>query len=329
MVEANERVVFVNRAYLLLLGFETPSEIIDRHVSGLVAEVDRDRLLDFSRLRADGRNAPVEYPFAARTRNGDSVLIHAEVSACWENGTCYITTIARPDAMPVSHAPLEVLSPRERMVFDLLITGKRAKEIALLLRISEKTVGTLRGRFMRKLGLDDSWDLFRFAASMKLGDPKRLDALAETRLLDTEPEECFDRITRTAARLVKAPAAFISLMDRSRDYYKSVAGTDQNIRQLEGETFCHHLLLAETPLVINNTRIEETHSRIPTVQSLGIAAYLGIPLTVANEIIGALCVVDFEPHEWTTADVAAMSDLAAIAVGEIEYRRATRTEALR
>ena len=57
-----------------------------------------------------------------------------------------------------------------------------------------------------------------------LADPGRLAALAESRLMDTPPEEVFDRITRLAVRLLSARIAYISLLDAERQFLKSVAG---------------------------------------------------------------------------------------------------------
>jgi diguanylate cyclase (GGDEF)-like protein len=55
------------------------------------------------------------------------------------------------------------LSDRERQVMMMIIDGKRMKEIALDLGISETTVATHRARLLRKMNLRDNRDLFRYA----------------------------------------------------------------------------------------------------------------------------------------------------------------------
>ena len=60
---------------------------------------------------------------------------------------------------------------------------------------------------------------------MRLNDPARLDALASSGLLDTPPEEDFDRLTRMAARLLHAPVSLVSLVDDKRQFFKSIAGS--------------------------------------------------------------------------------------------------------
>lgn len=54
------------------------------------------------------------------------------------------------------------LSPREREVMDMILGGRRLKEIAAQLDISVKTVTTHRSRLLRKLGLEDNLGLYRY-----------------------------------------------------------------------------------------------------------------------------------------------------------------------
>ena len=85
------------------------------------------------------------------------------------DGELLITTIVRecvtPDATPALTLPgLRRLSGREREVVELLLEGRRSKEIAILLNVSEKTIGTHRARAFQKLALRGMGDLFRIAA---------------------------------------------------------------------------------------------------------------------------------------------------------------------
>jgi two-component system invasion response regulator UvrY len=54
------------------------------------------------------------------------------------------------------------LSAREREVFDMILAGKRLKEIAAILDISVKTVTTHRSRLMKKLNVEDNLSLYRY-----------------------------------------------------------------------------------------------------------------------------------------------------------------------
>src|SRR5215212_6568659 len=126
-------------------------------------------------------------------------------------------------------------------------------------------------------------------------DPERLKAVRDTGFLDSGREEEFDRLTRLAAKLTGAPVTFISLVDESRDFYKSCVGFPEPLateRQISGRTFCHYAIATDGPLVIENTLEHPIYRDVPTVQTLGVRAYLGIPLvTAGGHAIGSFCAV--------------------------------------
>ncbi len=156
-------------------------------------------------------------------------------------------------------------------------------------------------------------------------DPARLAVLHETGLLDTEIEEAFDRLTRLAVRLLGVPASFISLVDKDRDFYKSESGFGEplaSLRELTGPTFCHLTVERTSPLVIPDTAGDPLYRDVPTVKSLGVAAYVGVPLVVAGQNIGAFCTIDTKPRAWTKDEVEVLVELAASAQREMELRGA-------
>ena len=154
--------------------------------------------------------------------------------------------------------------------------------------------------------------------------PRRLAALQATKLLDISPVAAFDRLTRLGSRLLDVPVTFISLVDEHRDFYISNCGFGEPLasdRQLTGQTFCHLTIETEAPLVIPDTRGDPVYRNVPTVESLGVAAYLGAPLVlISGEVIGAFCAIDVKPHQWTTAEIQDAVDLASLVVSEIELR---------
>jgi len=161
-------------------------------------------------------------------------------------------------------------------------------------------------------------------------DPARLAALRATGLLDTEVEEVFDRMTRLAVKLLNVPAAFISLVDDNRDFYKSASGFGEPLhsaRQLTGRTFCHYAIQSSAPLVIDDAAGHPVYRNVPTVQSLGVAAYVGVPLVMDDgQAIGSFCAIDSKPRRWTPVEVEVLTELAVSAKREIELRMVTRTE---
>lgn len=156
-------------------------------------------------------------------------------------------------------------------------------------------------------------------------DGARLAAVRRTGLLDSPPEEVFDALTREAVRLTGAPIAFIALVDRDRDFYKSHSGFGEPLattRELRGRTFCHHTIARRATLQIDDTRADPVFRHVPTVETLGIAAYLGVPMIDdGGQVIGSLCVVDTRPRAWSAPDRAALERLVDLAMKAIEARR--------
>ncbi|CAA9346583.1 MAG: diguanylate cyclase/phosphodiesterase (GGDEF & EAL domains) with PAS/PAC sensor(s) [uncultured Gemmatimonadetes bacterium] len=167
-------------------------------------------------------------------------------------------------------------------------------------------------------------------------DPERIAALQRSGLLDADTEEAFDRMTRLAVRLLRVPAAFISLVDADRDFYMSAHGFGEPLasaRELRGRTFCHYAIESDLPLVINDARADPVYRTVPTVESLNVAAYVGIPLAgPEGHRLGSFCAIDHAPREWTPDEVEVLSELAASARREIELRaraRAAEEQAMR
>ncbi len=168
----------------------------------------------------------------------------------------------------------------------------------------------------------------RNAAPRTVQDPERVAALRRTGLLDGDAEEAFDRMTRLAVKLLRVPAAFISLVDQDRDFYMSAHGFGEPLatsRELTGRTLCHYAIESDRPLIINDARADPAYSLVPTVDSLGVAAYVGVPLAgPEGHVLGSFCAIDHSPRQWTPDEVEVLSELAASARREIELRHRAR-----
>jgi signal transduction histidine kinase/CheY-like chemotaxis protein len=161
-------------------------------------------------------------------------------------------------------------------------------------------------------------------------DPARLKVLRATELLDSERDERFDRLTRLVARFLHAPVVALTLLDAHRDFYKSLVGAGEPLesaRELRGRTLCQHILRSRSPLAIADAHDDARHATLSDVVAFGVRAFLGIPLVVDGQTIGALAAADSEPRTWSPEDVRTLADLAALVLGEIELRAATRRSA--
>jgi len=158
-------------------------------------------------------------------------------------------------------------------------------------------------------------------------DPRRLEVVRDTELLDTPFEEAFDSLSRLAATLVGASAGFLSIVDSGRDFYKSHSGLPEPLassRELSGGTLCRYAIVNPEPLVIDDTYDHPVWRAVPTVDSLGVRAYLGVPLVINGQPIGSFCVIDMRPRSWTSIEIDTIVQLSRSAVREIELRRSLK-----
>jgi PAS domain S-box-containing protein len=161
--------------------------------------------------------------------------------------------------------------------------------------------------------------------SSMLADPGRLAALRQTNLLDTPAEAVFDRLARLAARVADTPIAVMSLIDRDRQFFKACLGLPEpwaSARETPvSQSMCRHVLATRQPLVVRDLRWDPRAADSRFIDDLGAVAYLGIPLVVSSgHVLGALCVADRRPREWTEDEVAGLTDLAGLVMDEIELR---------
>jgi GAF domain-containing protein len=155
-------------------------------------------------------------------------------------------------------------------------------------------------------------------APLPPNEKERLAALHALLILDTPPEERFDRIAEFAAREFDAPIALISLIDENRQWFKAKVGIDvcETSRDL---AFCAHALLSTEPLIIPDTLKDERFHDNPLVTgSPYIRFYTGAPLVLpSGTIAGTLCIIDTQPRELDETDLAILATLRDLAVNEL------------
>ena len=157
-----------------------------------------------------------------------------------------------------------------------------------------------------------------------LRDPARLEALTRSELMDSEPEEVFDRLTRLATRLLGAPVATMTLVDDTRQYFKSAVGTPVNQTPLS-HSFCQHVVTGGAPLVVTNARLDPRVSENAAIDDLDVIAYCGVPLTDADgHTLGSFCAIEHGPREWTEIEIEILTELAHNIMTELDLRAANR-----
>ena len=159
-------------------------------------------------------------------------------------------------------------------------------------------------------------------------EAERLAALHGLGILDTAPAEAFDRVTRLAASLLAVPIVLVSLVDETRQWFKSRFGFDAKETPLE-ISFCAHAVHARTPLIVPDTTLDTRFAINPLVTGAShFRAYMGVPLlTRAGHAIGTLCAIDRRPREFDAVDLQKLRDFASIIEDELHAREsAERSE---
>ncbi|BDZ47413.1 GAF domain-containing protein [Naasia aerilata] len=142
-------------------------------------------------------------------------------------------------------------------------------------------------------------------------------------VLESAPTASFDRLTALAARVLRAPAAVVSIVDHDRIWFASHHGVrldamDRN-PELSGSA-----ILREDPWIIEDALTDPSAADNPLLAAgLGLRSYVGVPLrTQDGHVIGTLCVLDHEPRVVTADDLQTLQDLGEMATGELDLRTA-------
>ena len=149
-----------------------------------------------------------------------------------------------------------------------------------------------------------------FEADGSLTELRRLAAVYETRLLDSEPEEPFDRLTALAASILKVPFAQVTIVDDRRSYWKSCFGIvtiDLAARSDPIErSFCQYVLAKRAEVILSDVLADAQAKTNPWVEQ-GVRSWAGFPLLASSgEIIGTFCVIDTVVRDWTDPEIQAL-----------------------
>jgi GAF domain-containing protein len=155
-------------------------------------------------------------------------------------------------------------------------------------------------------------------ADRQKAEIRRLESLRSTGLLDTAPEERFDRITRRARQQFGVSSASIALIGRDRQFIKSVVGPigEDLPRDI---SFCNETIRSDGVLVVTDALQDKRFRDNPLVrQKPRIRFYAGCPLTgPGGWKIGTLCVIDDRPRTFSREDGVRLRTLAGLVQQEI------------
>ncbi|OWQ85148.1 histidine kinase [Roseateles aquatilis] len=149
-------------------------------------------------------------------------------------------------------------------------------------------------------------------------EAQRLQALRELLILDSPPEERFDRIVQFAAEEFGVPIALLSLVDTNRQWFKarfglSVCETGRDV------SFCGHAIHAPEVMVVSDATEDPRFADNPMVTGPPhIRFYAGAPLEIRPGVrLGTLCLIDRRRRTLDEADLAILMSLRDLAVAEL------------
>lgn len=150
----------------------------------------------------------------------------------------------------------------------------------------------------------------------------RQDELDSFHILDSEPDEDFDRITRIASQMLGMPIALISLVDHNRQWFLSRVGLQANQTARE-VAFCAHTICSDQVMVVSDALDDDRFRDNPLVKGdPHIRFYAGAPLhTREGHALGTLCVIGPEPRRLQDNERQLLEELAGMVIHTLEARR--------
>jgi PAS domain S-box-containing protein len=153
----------------------------------------------------------------------------------------------------------------------------------------------------------------------------RLAALRGYGILDTPPEQDFDDLAELAAAVCDAPIAAIALVDTDRVWFKARTGID--VKEIPRElALTAQSMLGDDVFVVPDAALDDRY-RSMAVTALGIRFFASASLVApTGERLGAVCVLDHQPRELTTAQADALRAIARQVITQLELRRVSVAE---
>ena len=151
-------------------------------------------------------------------------------------------------------------------------------------------------------------------------EARRVRAVQALGLLETGPDERFDRIVRIAARMMGTPIAALSLLDTDQQWFKATVGLDPPTMPRTASV-CSTVVEQASPLVVEDLTADSRFGAYPLIGRAGLRFYAGVPLRAPDEeVVGALCVIDRVPRTVSPEGIEGMLDLASVAETELALR---------
>lgn len=152
-------------------------------------------------------------------------------------------------------------------------------------------------------------------------DARRLAVARATGLLGPEPDPELDRYGQLARRVLNVAACYISITDDTHVFVKSAvecaaASTPPLLEPAKSHISCAYVAVIGKPLAVADLREDPRFRQHALDATPHLPAYLGVPLFVRGQSIGAICALDDKVRQWLPSEVELLGELAS-AVGKL------------
>lgn len=142
-----------------------------------------------------------------------------------------------------------------------------------------------------------------------------------------EPNAVLDRLAGVVRQILGVPVALVSFVGRTGQVNPGAAGLPMPFAATRcvplTHSLCKHVVASAAPLVVPDLAADPALAANLAVTEVGVRAYAGIPLTdLDGSVVGSLCALDLEPRDWTAAELALLTDIAAACSAELQLRSA-------
>lgn len=216
----------------------------------------------------------------------------------------------------LSQTAILLLGPRAQTAAFAEAAGGRVGFVEDLNTLAEAAETAVRGPTPPPAAPEDSSNV-----PLPANESQRLLALERSGLVDTPPEDAFDRLTWLAAQTLSMPISLITLLTPTRQWFKSRHGLDMADTP-RSWAFCNHTILERRCMVSEDLSADPRFADNPAVADAPhFRFYAGCPIVDPDGFtLGSLCVIDTKPRALDATQQAILTNLASLVSDEIKLR---------
>jgi GAF domain-containing protein len=165
---------------------------------------------------------------------------------------------------------------------------------------------------------------------ISIDDARRVAFLNELAILDTHPDASLDRIVLQCRDVFDVETCLISLVDKDRQWFKSVVGLD--VCETERDVaFCNYTILGDEVFEVCDASIHrDFYDNALVTGPPYIRYYAGAPIVYDGMALGSMCIIDSHPREpLTNIQRTVLTRFAEMVAREIRVQRLLRESVAR